>query len=61
MGNLNDKTYSIKTSNQIMIVNMLYNLSHIYSSHYRIIKYIDFKLIHYAINLDVTSSFKGFS
>ena len=34
-----------------------------YSSNHRIIKYVDFKSIHYAINLDVASAskiFKGF-
>ena len=43
-----------------MIVNMLQNLSHMYSSHYRIIKYVSFKPIHYAINLNAASSFKVF-
>ena len=43
-----------------MVVNMLYNLSDIYSSHHRIVKYVGFKPIHYAINLNVTSSSKVF-
>ena len=33
----------------------------VYSSHYRIIKCVGFKPIHFAINLDITSSFKNFS
>ena len=36
-----------------MIVNMLQNWNHLYYNHYRIIKYIDFEPIIYAINLDV--------
>ena len=43
-----------------MIVNMLQNLSHMYSSHFKIIKCVSFKPIHYVINLDVASSFKVF-
>ena len=34
-----------------MVVNMLQNLSHRYSSHYRIIKCACFELIYYVINL----------
>ena len=51
-----------------MVINMLQNWSHRYSNHNSnikylgsIIKYIGFKLIHYAINLDVVSSFMVFS
>ena len=47
-----------------MIVNMLKNQIHTYFSHNNnikcvdsTIKYIDFKSIHYAINIDVVSSF----
>ena len=50
----------IKT-NQIMIVNMLQNWSHMYSSHYMIIKYVSFKPIHYVINLNIVSFFKVFN
>ena len=61
MGNSNDKINSIKTSNGIMIINILQNWSHMYSSHHRIIKCVDFKLIYCAINLDVALSFKVIS
>ena len=44
-----------------MVVNMLQNLSHMYSSHHRIINYVGLKLIHYAINLDVALSSRVFS
>ena len=47
-----------------MVVNILQNLSHKYSSHNSNIKcvestinYVDFQPIHYTINLDVISSF----
>ena len=43
-----------------MDVNILQNLSHIYSSHHRIIKYVSFEPINCAINLD-TSFSKVFS
>ena len=33
-----------------MVVSMLQNYSHIYSSYYSIIKFIDFEPIYYAIN-----------
>ena len=36
-------------SNQIVVVNMSHNLSYRYYSNHIIIKYIGFKLIHYAI------------
>ena len=62
MGDSNGKVDSIKISSQIMVVNMPQkNVSHMYSSHHRIIKYVDFKLIHCAINLDVASSSRLFS
>ena len=44
---------------QIMGIGMLKNYSK-YFSHY-IIKVVGFILIHYAINLDIVSSFIGFS
>ena len=51
-----------ETTNEIIIVNMLYNWSYRYSSsHYRIIKCVDFESIHYVIKLDTTPSFKVFS
>ena len=43
-------------TNQIMVVNMLQNLSNMYSSHYRAIKCVGFEPIHYANNLYVVSS-----
>ena len=61
MGDSNGKAGLIKTSSQIMIVIMLYNLIHMYFIYHRIIKCISFKLIYYAINLDVVSSYKVFS
>ena len=39
-----------------MVINMLQNLSHMYSSHNGIIKYIGFKPIYYDTNPDVVSS-----
>ena len=39
-----------------MVVNMLQNLSHIYSSYNNIIKCVDFKPIYYDTNSDVVSS-----
>ena len=59
VGDSNDKTNSI--SSQIMAVNIPQNFGHMYSSHHRIIKCVDFKPIHYAINLNVASSFIVFS
>ena len=56
VGDSNGKAYSINTSSQIMIVNMLQNFSHMYYSYHRIIKCIGFKPIHCAINLNATSS-----
>ena len=44
-----------------MVVNMLHNFSHLYHSHYRILKYVGFELIHYVINSYVVSSFMIFS
>ena len=40
-----------------MFVNMLQNWNDMYSSYYRIIKYVDFEAIIYSINLDVASIF----
>ena len=42
--------------NHIMVVSMLQNYSHIYSSYYSIIKIIDFEPIYYTINGIVSSS-----
>ena len=61
VGNSNGKIDSIKTSSQIMVVSMLQNWSHIYSSHHRIIKCVGFKSIHCTINLNVATSSKVFS
>ena len=41
-----------------MVIHMLHNLSDMYSSHHRIVKYVGFKPIHHAINLDIASSSK---
>ena len=61
MGDSNDKADLIKTTSQIIVINMLENYSHMYSSHHKIIKYVGFKSIHCAINLNVTSSLKVFN
>ena len=64
MSNLDCKTYIFdrtKTINQIIVVNMLQNLSHMYSSHYMIIKCVGFKSIHYTINLNIMLSFEVFN
>ena len=45
----------IKIINQIMIINILQNMSHTYYSNHMIIKCVDFELIHYVIDFDVTS------
>ena len=50
----------IETTNQIMIIKMLYNWNHSYSSHYSTIKCVGFESIHYVINLDVVSPFVVF-
>ena len=62
------KYIKLVTINKSMIVNMQQNWSHGYYSHNSNIKYIDitikyvgFKRIHYAINLDVISFFMIFS
>ena len=44
-----------------MVINMLQDWNHMYSSHYRIIKYVSFEPIIYAINLNIASSSKVFS
>ena len=44
-----------------MVVSMPWNWNYMYSSHYKIIKYVGFEPIIYAINLDVESSSKVFS
>ena len=49
------KTIFNRTINQIMIINILYNLSNKYSNHYIIIKYVSYGTIH-----DSISSFKVF-
>ena len=64
MSNLDCTTYIFdrtKIINQIIVVNMLYNWSHLYSSHYMIIKYIGFKSIHYTINLNIMLFFEVFN
>ena len=43
-----------------MVVSILNSWSCRYSSHY-IIKFVDFMLIYYNINLDIVSSFMAFS
>ena len=48
-----------ETSNQIIVVKMLLNWNNMYYSHYRIIKCIGFKPIHYVTKLDVMSLSKG--
>ena len=50
-----------ETTNQIMVVNISQNLSHMYYNHYSIIKFVDLESIHYGINLYVVSSFMIFS
>ena len=57
----NRKANLIKQRHQIMVINILQNLSHMYYSHHRIIKCVGFKPIHCAINLDDVSSFKAFN
>ena len=49
------KTDLISQRYQMMVVSMLKNWSRRYSSHY-IIKFVDFMLIYYAINVDIVSS-----
>ena len=44
-----------------MVVNMLQNWNHRYCSHYKIIKYVCFEPINYAINLNIASSSKVFN
>ena len=58
MDDSNKKTYSIEQRYQI---NMLNNLNHRYSNHYKTIKYLGFKLIIYVIDLSVSSSSKVFN
>ena len=58
-GDSNKQNGLINRRYQIMVTNMLKNLSHRYSNHY-IIKFVDFIHIYYAINLDVVSSFMIF-
>ena len=45
---------------EIMIVSILKNLNHIYSSHY-IIKFVNFMSIYYAMNLNIVSLFMIFN
>ena len=47
-----------KHIHQIMIANIIQNYNHKHSNHYWIIKYIGFKPIIYAINLEDVSSSK---
>ena len=53
------KTNWISRRYEIMIVSMLKNLNHIYSSHY-IIKFVDFMSIYYVMNLNIVSLFMVF-
>ena len=50
-----------ETSNQIMLFNILQNLSHMYLSHHKIIKCVDFELIHCVINLNAILFSRVFS
>ena len=61
IGDLKSQTYSIGQRFQIMVVIMLQNWNHWYFIHYRIIKYLGFKPITYAINLNAVSSSKIFN
>ena len=54
------KIDSISQIYKIMVVIMLKNLSHRYSSHY-IIKFIGFMPIYYVINMNIVSSYMIFS
>ena len=68
---LDNKTYLICQIHHIIAFSILhhcnhkcyshYTINHRHSSYYEIKKYIGFKLIIYAINLNVVSSFKVFS
>ena len=49
VGDLDIKTYLIGQRHQIIVTNMLQKWNHRYSSHYRIIKYVGFESIIYAI------------
>ena len=40
----------IETTNQIIVISMLQNYSHMYSNHNSIIKIVSFKSIYYVIN-----------
>ena len=51
----------METSNQLKFISMLQNCNHMYSSHYKIFKYVSLEPCHYAINLDVVSSISVFS
>ena len=53
------KTNWISRRYEIMIVSILKNLNHIYSSHY-IIKFVDFMSIYYVMNLNIVSLFMVF-
>ena len=53
------KTNWISRRYEIMIVSMLKNLNHIYSSHY-IIKFVDFMSIYYVMNMNIVSLFMVF-
>ena len=57
VGGSDSETYLFRQRHQIMFVNMLQNWNDMYSSYYRIIKYVGFESIIYAINLDVVSFF----
>ena len=53
------KTNWISRRYEIMVVSMLKNLNHIYSSHY-IFKFVDFMSIYYVMNLNIVSLFMVF-
>ena len=44
-----------------MVANMLKNLNYRYFSHYKIIKYVGFESIIYAINMDAALFYKVFN
>ena len=50
-----NKFDKIETINHIMVICMLQNRSHRYSSYYSIFKIINFNMIYYTINLGVSS------
>ena len=57
--NILNQTEKEKT-NHIMVISMLQIRNHKYYNHNSIIKFIDFELIYYIINLNIVSSFSEF-